>query len=256
MNSIISDEDVNSLIKLGVDSSLMAKGEEFINTAIKLSNIEVKDDKILYRFNSKVYIFLIILVVSLFAIFSTKSHIFLILIPLIFIVLLISFIFKSYQVIDLNNKSIYYLYNFLGIQIKTNIILESSIVKICNNVTVQETNPNGKTDQGIRANSDTGLFHNYYLSFLLNNGKIYNFISLGFFDLDYDKSIEIAKLISKYWNKPVMICPSNSNLIYKNGNLEISNIEKPCDLDNFNKTCIIAIIIGIIMGIIKIYYGN
>ena len=138
----------------------------------------------------------------------------------------ISLLTKNYsaRVIDLNNNSFYTEYCIFSIKLKFNIINPNDIKYVCNNVVATLNNPEiSKTGcyegRRIEYNEKTNCLQFYYVSFLLNNGTIYNFLQIGPFLEDYYDSIQIVNAISKQWNIPSFICKDDCRLVAEKSSL-------------------------------------
>ncbi len=222
MSSVLTDEDVSLL-----------EG---------IKDILIEDDKAYFPFDSIIQYVLafIFLFLSYFLVNRDINifkedyiKIFIYAVPSILIsILIVQF---PRRVIDFKNKSIYYQYTcFFVFSFKINEISERDILQVCNNVIAQQIDPNNKArifsgEKGSKKHPVTNYFHNYYLSFFLKSGKLYNFLPLGFKDKGYKNSLLLANLLSKNWDKELVTCPDDKNIIIDNNNLKISNIEKTRD---------------------------
>ncbi len=61
-------------------------------------------------------------------------------------------------------------------------------------------------------NSKTNQIQKYYVSFILNNGKLINFIDLGIFDEDYYDTIKLADTMADFWYINLLKCKEDCTL--------------------------------------------
>ena len=152
----------------------------------------------------------------------------------------------SYRVIDFNKKSLYTKQCIFGrIDIYDYVKFEE-ILKVCNNVIPQDTlqfkygrAKNRNLDlEHFKVNPNTLFFHQYFLSFLLKDGSLYNFVKLGYSGFEYKLTIKLAMIISEVLNIKYDICDDYCTFIVEkncentgcNYDLEAKKITKD-DLD-------------------------
>ena len=126
------------------------------------------------------------------------------------------YIAKPCNVLDFENNCIYKsvtIFNF-----KYNIIKVEEIQTVCNNCSIGIDNL--KVDKfgryegkPLRVNPRTNQYQQYFVSFLLKNGDLIDFINLGMSMDDYQDCVLIAKKLSKLWNIPLFICNDYDYLI-------------------------------------------
>ena len=159
---------------------------------------------------------------------------------------------KVHYVVDYKNNMIYKKINFFPI--KYDLIKASEIHTICNNI-------HGYLSRRKHSNSTmnptTKLIHDFYVSIFLKNGKLIDFIFLGDSDNNYEKSVELVKLISKYLEKPSLICENYQCIrVENNKNVFYLNTDK-VELEPLNKkiivTGIVIIIIYILIETVKFF---
>ncbi len=140
-------------------------------------------------------------------------------------ILFFNYFFSSNSVIDFKNNTFYYEVIILGIGFKLNRFSLDDILFVSNNVTTQLFNPGGRTGRYegriVEFNKKTQQFQNYYVSFLLKDGRLLNFLHLGIFDEDYNDSLMIAQRISDSCDLPLVVCKDDCTLRVK-GNI-VSN---------------------------------
>ncbi len=245
MNSILKDSDIEFL-----------KDNE---------NVYIDEDKIYYSYESIIQsiAYTIITVASMiipqfiYFCFFKNLNIFVVALTVIFSIIISPiitiFLFRFNRVIDFEDESFYYESYIFLIPITIKFYDKNDVLKICNNIITQENDPNPRGRHGgyintkiAKKHNDTNLYHRYFLSFFLKNGKLYNFLPLGFFEEDHENSIKLAKLLSTYWNIDFVECPENNTLkeyslnenktdsnYSNNYSLEYSNIQdlQRCDKD-------------------------
>ena len=116
---------------------------------------------------------------------------------------------KIVRVIDIAKKCIFTEVRVFGVLViaRVNRVWFKDIIEIGNNIFYSRHG--SKTHL---PNQKTGLFHNYKVSVLLRNGKIFNLFNLGESLEDYYASINIAKIFSDFWNIPCFSCKENNQL--------------------------------------------
>ncbi len=131
-------------------------------------------------------------------------------IPPIIFVYIFKKLFSSYKVIDFEKGIFYTKQHIFGITSTFDFIRFENVTIICNNVLPQETLPfvSGKKNdiRQIGVNPNTKYFHSYYLSFLLKDGTLINYIKLGYSGTSYELSIKLAEKLSKYLNTELEVC--------------------------------------------------
>ncbi|MBP5469212.1 MAG: hypothetical protein J6Z11_08215 [Candidatus Riflebacteria bacterium] len=244
MSSVLTDEDI-----------------------VLLNNIEeaeIEDDKVYFPFDSEIqYVLAFIFIFLSYFLVNREFNIFKEDIVKILIYAVPSFIIALLvlqfprRVIDFKNKIIYYQYTFFFLfSIKINKISETDILKVCNNIIAQQIHPNNRSgffkgEEDSEKHPVTNYFHNYYLSFFLKSGKLVDFLPLGFKNTGYKNSLLLAKLISKIWDKELISCPDDKNIVVDNNDLKISNIEKTRDSIFILLIIVAFIVIMIIMFLFK-----
>lgn len=142
---------------------------------------------------------------------------------------------KFYSVIDFHEKCFYKEIKVLFTEFKYQIINLKEIKYITNNcIPVNNMfSPCGINKYGYyegkkaEMNSKTDRFHKYYVSFLLKNGKLINFIELGIFERDYFTSIKLADTLANFWYIPLFKCKDYCTLKVINYNPnDVSCIEE------------------------------
>ena len=149
----------------------------------------------------------------------------LIIISTIFLVIILYLFIKecfpnTRKIIDLKNQAIYSEIKLFFIPIRYAYINLSKIISISNNIVptakTYRSNKYGErlsiNHERIKPHEYTNQFHNCFVSFLLNNGKIINFIEVGMYLECYEESKEIAKILSNYLNIPLFTCNEASKL--------------------------------------------
>ncbi len=127
--------------------------------------------------------------------------------PISLFILKIYFI-KIVRVIENVDNCIFTEVSVFGIKIaRVNKVWIKDIIEIGNNIFYSRHG--SKTHL---PNQKTGLFHNYKVSVLLRNGKIFNLLNVGESIEDYYASINIAKFFSDFWNIPFFSCNENNQL--------------------------------------------
>ena len=127
--------------------------------------------------------------------------------PISLLILKIYFI-KIVRVIENVDNCIFTEVSVFGIKIaRVNKVWIKDIIEIGNNIFYSRHG--SKTHL---PNQKTGLFHNYKVSVLLRNGKIFNLLNVGESIEDYYASINIAKYFSDFWNIPFFSCKENGQL--------------------------------------------
>ena len=126
----------------------------------------------------------------------------------------IGFFAEFNNVIDFPKNCFYKQIKILFIEFKFQIIYPKEINYITNNCIVANNmfNPSGINKYGYyegekaERNSKTNQIQKYYVSFLLKNGKLINFIELGIFERDYFTSIKLADTLANFWYIPLFKC--------------------------------------------------
>ena len=111
-------------------------------------------------------------------------------------------------VIDLDNKLIFNETRLFSFTIRTKKTPISEIIQIGNNISPTNSRFKIKGSRGgkeVKPDPETKLFYNYYISFLLKNGKTQN-ILIGPYEEDYETSVKITKMISEYFDIPQIVC--------------------------------------------------
>ena len=158
-----------------------------------------------------------------------------IIIPVLAFLLAISPIFLAFLIFFFNTESVYKKYFYLKkvFDFKNNALYTEKcvwgkikrydyidfkdILIFCNNVLPKKYLPFVKGKRidikEITKNPDTNLFHEYWLSFLLKNGTMIDFLKLGYSENEYKTSINLAKALGQYLNKEYSLCDNNSKFI-------------------------------------------
>ena len=141
--------------------------------------------------------------------------------------LIISWLVKFSSVIDFTNNCFYKQIKFLFIELKLQTINLKEIKNITNNCIVANNifSPSGISKYGYyegkkaEKHGKTQQIQKYYVSFLLNNGELINFIDLGIFDEDYFATIKLADTIADFWHIHLLKCRDNCSLKVMKDNL-------------------------------------
>lgn len=133
----------------------------------------------------------------------------------VFFFIFYNFIHYS-KVIDYKNDCFYSELYIFGLTFHFNKFNKSEILQVTNNIVPSAKNPAGKcgTIEGkpVIPYEFTNLFHRYYVSFLLVNGAIYDFIEVGVFEENYNDSVALSHKFSEYLNIPVFVCENGKKI--------------------------------------------
>ena len=128
------------------------------------------------------------------------------------------------------------------------------ILQVSNNVIPQIMNPEGKNNR-VKVNKKTNFFHNYVVSFLVNNGDLIDFLELGGYEEYYEVSKNIAKAISLHWGIPLVVCGDSQRLYVTDEeeryHLALEGIPFSYSRSVFIVVCIIIIIAVFSLSCIK-----
>ena len=124
------------------------------------------------------------------------------------------------KIFDLKKQALYSEIKLFGFPIRYDYIDLSKIICISNNIVptakTYRSNKFGErltiNHERIKPNEYTNQFHNNFVSFLLKNGKIINFIEVGMYLECFEESKEIAKVLSNYLNIPLFTCNETNKL--------------------------------------------
>ncbi len=121
------------------------------------------------------------------------------------------------KVFDLKNNILYTEHCSWGKIKKYDYIDFKDILIFCNNVLPKKYLPFVKGKRidinEIAINPNTNLFHEYWLSFLLKNGTLIDFLKLGYSVNEHKISIKFAKALGQYLSKEYSLCDDNSKFI-------------------------------------------
>ena len=219
-NSVISDkikleknkDTVNTFAQFHKLQDLQARfGPYCKNYNIKFENNRIFFPCDYYSINL-IFFFIVVLPLLLpFLNFELLNHrfyqLFFVVWPISLLILKIYFI-KIVRVIENVDNCIFTEVSVFGIKIaRVNKVWIKDIIEIGNNIFYSRHG--SKTHL---PNQKTGLFHNYKVSVLLRNGKIFNLLNVGESIEDYYASINIAKFFSDFWNIPFFSCNENNQL--------------------------------------------
>ena len=140
---------------------------------------------------------------------------------------IISWLIEFNSVIDFTNNCFYKQIKILFIELKHQTINLNEIKYITNNCIVvnnifrpSRINKHGYYEgKKVEGNSKTHQIQKYYVSFLLNNGKLINFIDLGIFEEDYFASIKLVDTIADFWHIHLLKCRDDCSLKVMKDNL-------------------------------------
>ena len=122
---------------------------------------------------------------------------------------------RIYNVIDFPKSCIYREFFFFGVGISYSDYKKEDIIEIGNTNIARMMSPAGKSGmidgKRVLLNNEINLFDDFYVSFLLKDGKTLDF-RFGVFREDHLESIEFVNLLSDYWNIPKIICSKNNYL--------------------------------------------
>ena len=140
---------------------------------------------------------------------------------------IIGWLIEFNSVIDFTDNSFYKQIKILFIELKLQTINLKEIKCITNNCIVAHNifSPSGINKYGYyegkkaEKNSKTHQIQKYYVSFLLNNGKLINFIDLGIFEEDYLATIKLADAMANFWHIHLLKCKDDCSLKVMKDNL-------------------------------------
>ena len=170
---------------------------------------------------------------------------------------IISWLVEFNSVIDFTDNSFYKQIKILFIELKLQTINLNEIKYITNNCIVANNifSPSGINKHGYyegkrkaEGNGKTHQIQKYYVSFLLNNGKLINFIDLGIFEEDYLATIKLADAMADFWHIHLLKCRDDCSLKVMKDNLSnITCIEE--EIKPFSEGLfILYMILGIILS--------
>ena len=201
-------------------------------------NIVISEDKITFSYSSfariifgvlfmlyggPIFVCLVYLslekhnIIPAFSIDFNTLSIILTIIALFFIIILSSTNYNNYKrVIDFSKKAIYTEDNILIFKtIVYDYVEFENLQKVGNNVEyyVEKPSPQNNREYEVnsyKVNSKTLYYHNYYVSFVINNGDFWNYFKIGTFYADYQLSLKFAKALSETLNLPLFKCKDNA----------------------------------------------
>ena len=206
-----------------MDNNIFIKEFEFLNSIKIIKDIKIQNNKLLFFYHSFFtifsYIFFVVVGISIYLYLckidpNYEKEELILWIPFSVLCYWIYFYFiPTYKVIDFDENCIYQkIFSY-----KFNIIRINEIQNVCNNCKIGMSSNVSKTGycegKRIKVNPATNKYQLYYLSFLLKNGEIIDFIELGMFKDDYQDTILLAKKISKLWDIPLEICDDDKALL-------------------------------------------
>lgn len=128
---------------------------------------------------------------------------------------------KSYKVIDFGNNIIYNELRIFGLAFRFNKINKKNIVQIGNNSIQTQMEVYSET------NKTPDYTHQYFISFLTDEGTKVDFIKLGNRNEIHETSLKLVNFISEYWNLPQFVSNNKKQLGILKQNSKYSFIEKP-----------------------------
>ena len=192
--------------------------------------------------------------VALLSTYQKISSLIFLITPFIWILLLVG-LNKRY-VIDYRNGLMYYAVNLFSIQLfRYNIIEKDSIITICNNV---HGNLFGRKYSMASQNEVTKLYHDYYLSILMEDGKLFDFVLIGEYEDDYQNGVDIAKAISEFWGVSVQICNNFQCFKVEENRKGFTLIPQKVKFNSKPniKTIIIVVVLIVIFYIFALFMGH
>ena len=123
-------------------------------------------------------------------------------------------------------------------------------------------NPGGKSGyyegKRVEVNDKTKQFQHYYVSFLLKDGRLIDFIHLGIFFEDYKDSLKIAETISEHWCIPLVTCQDDCTFEVKRNYggdyyLSANGIEKGSVLKRLGVIFLIILLVIVVTWIISLF---
>ncbi len=203
-----------------MQNSNYIKKFKFLETIKDIKYIELSENKIIFNYDTNIVAFIYVPILALFIYeyyllskkFPTEydiNNIFM-WFPIYFILyFVLLYLAKPCNVLDFENNRIYKSVTIFNI--KYSIIKVEEIQTVCNNCYIgidhkkldRMGNYEGKK---LRVNPRTNQYQQYFVSFLLKNGELIDFINLGMSMDDYQDTVLIAKRLSNIWNIPLYIC--------------------------------------------------
>ena len=174
---------------------------------------------------------------------------------------IISWLVEFNSVINFTDNSFYKQIKILFIELKLQTINLNEIKYITNNCIVANKifSSSGINKHGYyegkkaEGNSKTHQIQKYYVSFLLNNGKLINFIDLGIFEEDYLATIKLANIMANFWHINLLKCRDDCSLKVMKDNLNnITCIEeeiKPFNAGLFFLYMILGMILSFLIPV-------
>ena len=169
---------------------------------------------------------------------------------------IIDWLVEFNSVIDFADNCFYKQIKILFIELKFQTINLNEIKYITNNCIEANNifNPSGINKYGYyegkkaESNSKTHQNQNYYVSFLLNNGELINFINLGIFEEDYFASIKLADTIADFWHIHLLKCRDDCSLkVMKDNIKDITCIEEEIKPSN-EGLIFLYVILGMVLS--------